>query len=59
MRVSARTGTDGQAGKTRLEIDYSGFRYAFGGDYGYRLRMVKLEECALTAPRPAARSRSR
>ncbi|TYB57464.1 hypothetical protein FXF51_40565 [Nonomuraea sp. PA05] len=35
--------------KTRLEIDYSGFRYAYGGDYGARLRLVKLDECALDA----------
>ncbi|MFK4037334.1 RHS repeat-associated core domain-containing protein [Nonomuraea wenchangensis] len=47
------------AGKstTRLQIDYSGFRYAYGGDYGARLRVVKLEECALTGaadcPAPA------
>ncbi|SNS29807.1 RHS repeat-associated core domain-containing protein [Streptosporangium subroseum] len=35
--------------KTRLAIDYSGFRYAYGGDYGARLQVVKLEECALDA----------
>lgn len=33
--------------KTPLKIDYSGFRYAYGGDYGARLGMVKLQECAL------------
>ncbi|MEO3790850.1 RHS repeat-associated core domain-containing protein [Nonomuraea sp. B10E15] len=33
--------------KTRLEIDYSGFRYAYGGDYGARLRLVKVRDCAL------------
>ncbi|MFI7694782.1 RHS repeat domain-containing protein [Nonomuraea sp. NPDC049655] len=51
MRVSPGQGvTAAKAdGKTRLEIDYSGFRYAFGGDYGARLRMVKLDECALDA----------
>ncbi|MBF8189726.1 type IV secretion protein Rhs [Nonomuraea sp. K274] len=38
-----------KSAKTRLEIDYSGFRYAYGGDYGSRLRLVKLEECALDA----------
>ncbi|MFG1944024.1 RHS repeat domain-containing protein [Nonomuraea sp. NPDC048826] len=37
------------AATTRLEIDYSGFRHAYGGDYGSRLRVVKLEECALDA----------
>ena len=59
MRVSPGKGAavaKGGSGKTRLEIDYSGFRHAFGGDYGARLRMVRLQECALTAatacPRP-------
>ncbi|MEU0567861.1 RHS repeat-associated core domain-containing protein [Nonomuraea sp. NPDC005983] len=49
MRVSPGQGIAAKSGKTRLEIDYSGFRYAFGGDYGARLRMVRLDECALTA----------
>ncbi|SEG57955.1 RHS repeat-associated core domain-containing protein [Nonomuraea solani] len=50
MRVSPGQGTTARtAKKTRLEIDYSGFRYAYGGDYGSRLRMVKLDECALDA----------
>ncbi|PRX47422.1 hypothetical protein B0I32_14219, partial [Nonomuraea fuscirosea] len=41
--AAARAG----GGKTELKIDYSGFRYAYGGDYGARLGMVKLAECAL------------
>ncbi|TMR90646.1 RHS repeat domain-containing protein [Nonomuraea basaltis] len=51
MRVSPGQGvaTARAAKKTRLQIDYSGFRYAYGGDYGARLRMVKLDECALNA----------
>ncbi|QFY06764.1 type IV secretion protein Rhs [Nonomuraea phyllanthi] len=49
MRVSPGQGAKTlSAKKTRLQVDYSGFRYAYGGDYGARLRMVKLEECALT-----------
>ncbi|MCF6472822.1 RHS repeat-associated core domain-containing protein [Nonomuraea sp. MG754425] len=52
MRVSPGEPATGsraaQAGRTRLEIDYSGFRYAYGGDYGSRLHLVKLSECALT-----------
>ncbi|MFC4010826.1 RHS repeat domain-containing protein [Nonomuraea purpurea] len=52
MRVTPGQGVAAAAAakpvKTRLEVDYSGFRYAYGGDYGSRLRMVKLEECALT-----------
>jgi RHS repeat-associated protein len=47
MRMSPGQGLSTKSGKTRLEVDYSGFRYAFGGDYGARLRMVKLPECAL------------
>ncbi|WP_329082517.1 MULTISPECIES: RHS repeat domain-containing protein [unclassified Streptosporangium] len=49
MRVSPGQGvaTARAAKKTRLQVDYSGFRYAYGGDYGARLRMVKLDECAL------------
>ncbi|MFC5832328.1 RHS repeat domain-containing protein, partial [Nonomuraea insulae] len=50
MRVTPGQGVSLKAaGKTRLEIDYSGFRYAYGGDYGARLGMVKIEECALKA----------
>ncbi|WP_336204276.1 RHS repeat domain-containing protein [Nonomuraea sp. LPB2021202275-12-8] len=49
MRVSPGQGVAAKGGTTRLEIDYSAFRHAFGGDYGARLRMVRLEECALTA----------
>ncbi|MFB4265878.1 RHS repeat-associated core domain-containing protein [Nonomuraea sp. GTA35] len=51
MRVSPGQGvavaTAKAAKKTELKIDYSGFRYAYGGDYGARLGMVKLQECAL------------
>ncbi|GII88355.1 hypothetical protein Ssi03_63450 [Sphaerisporangium siamense] len=40
------------AGETRLtvEVDYSGFRYAYGGDWASRLRLVRLPECAATTP---------
>ncbi|MBE1584231.1 RHS repeat-associated core domain-containing protein [Nonomuraea angiospora] len=52
MRVSPGQGANLKAAsgkKTRLQIDYSGFRYAYGGDYGARLHLVKLEGCALDA----------
>ncbi|MGI5292113.1 RHS repeat domain-containing protein [Nonomuraea polychroma] len=44
--------TDGKPGKgpVDLELDYSGFRRAFGGDFGARLRIVALPACALTDP---------
>ncbi len=49
LRVSPGQGLTAKSGKTRLAIDYSGFRYAYGGDYGARLRLVRLDECVLTA----------
>ncbi|MEU6713640.1 RHS repeat-associated core domain-containing protein [Nonomuraea sp. NPDC046802] len=33
-----------------VEVDYSGFRHAYGGDWGSRLRLVKLPACAATTP---------
>ncbi|GAA3141090.1 RHS repeat-associated core domain-containing protein [Nonomuraea roseoviolacea] len=41
---------------TAVEVDYSGFRYAYGGDFGSRLRLLRLPDCALTTPAaPACR----
>ncbi|PRX53042.1 hypothetical protein B0I32_129160, partial [Nonomuraea fuscirosea] len=59
MRITPGQGVAATAAakpvKTQVEVDYSGFRHAYGGDYGSRLRLVKLEECALTgAPGCAA-----
>ncbi|MGW2449119.1 RHS repeat-associated core domain-containing protein [Streptomyces sp. NPDC001675] len=44
--------TDGVAspGQVQVAIDYSGFKYAYGGDFASRLRLVKLPECALQTP---------
>ncbi|WP_181308811.1 RHS repeat domain-containing protein [Nonomuraea fuscirosea] len=44
--------TDGKPGKgpVDLELDYAGFRRAYGGDFGARLRVVALPACALTDP---------
>ncbi|WP_405715518.1 hypothetical protein OG264_37805 [Streptomyces xanthophaeus] len=33
-----------------VEVDYSTFRNAYGGDYASRLRLVELPACALTTP---------
>jgi len=49
LRVTPGQGVTAKSDKTRLEIDYTGFRHAFGGDYGARLRMVRLADCALSA----------
>ncbi|MBE1469194.1 RHS repeat domain-containing protein [Kibdelosporangium phytohabitans] len=49
---------DGKAGQgpVDLEVDYSGFRRAYGGDFAARLRIVALPACALTDPaKPACR----
>jgi RHS repeat-associated protein len=44
--------TDGGAatGPVTVELDYSGFRAAYGGDWAGRLRLVRLPDCALTTP---------
>ncbi|MET8356595.1 sugar-binding protein, partial [Micromonospora sp. NPDC005171] len=38
------------AGSVRVGVDYAGFAEAFGGNYGSRLRLVRLPACALTTP---------
>jgi RHS repeat-associated protein len=35
---------DGAARKTTVEVDYSGFRQAYGGDYGSRLTLRRLSD---------------
>ncbi|WP_374213917.1 RHS repeat domain-containing protein [Streptomyces sp. A3M-1-3] len=44
--------TDGvtKAVPVRVEVDYSSFRGAYGGDWAARLRLVELPACALTTP---------
>ncbi|MEU9737518.1 RHS repeat-associated core domain-containing protein [Streptomyces sp. NPDC048002] len=37
-------------GQVQVDIDYSGFKYAFGGDFASRLLLVKLPACALQTP---------
>ncbi len=38
------------AGTATVQVDYSGFRGAYGGDWASRLRLVALPACALTTP---------
>ncbi|RLK22479.1 RHS repeat-associated protein [Micromonospora sp. M71_S20] len=45
---------DRASGAVRVGVDYAGFAEAFGGNYGSRLRLVRLPECALTTPELAA-----
>lgn len=40
----------GAAAPVDLALSYQGFATAYGGDYGARLRLVRLPECALTTP---------
>ncbi|MFG3697675.1 polymorphic toxin-type HINT domain-containing protein [Micromonospora sp. NPDC047620] len=47
---------DGQqaAGEIRLGVSYEGLAGAYGGDFGSRLTLVELPECALATPEKAA-----
>ncbi|BCL14611.1 polymorphic toxin-type HINT domain-containing protein [Micromonospora sagamiensis] len=46
------TRTDNQAatGEIQLGVSYDGLAGVYGGDFGARLRLVKLPECALSTP---------
>ncbi|MEW2518773.1 RHS repeat-associated core domain-containing protein [Actinacidiphila alni] len=46
----ARADHGSEAAKATLDVDYSGFANAYGGDYGSRLRLVQMPACALTTP---------
>ncbi|MFJ9552415.1 RHS repeat-associated core domain-containing protein [Nocardiopsis sp. NPDC101807] len=52
MRLSRTDGVDAP-GPVQLDLDYTDFSTAFGGDYGSRLRLVAVDDCALEAD-PAA-----
>ncbi|MFJ6574142.1 polymorphic toxin-type HINT domain-containing protein [Streptomyces sp. NPDC091292] len=49
LEVRRTDGVD-QPGLVQVSIDYSGFKYAYGGDFAARLQLVKLPACALTSP---------
>ncbi|MFI1196794.1 RHS repeat-associated core domain-containing protein [Micromonospora sp. NPDC020750] len=65
-KAAEATGVDGvllsvvpdtSSGAVRVGVDYEGFAEAYGGNYGSRLRLVRLPECALTTPNlPACRT---
>jgi hypothetical protein len=42
------------SGSVRVGLDYAQFAEAYGGNYGSRLRLVRLPECALTTPKLAS-----
>ncbi|MEU9001145.1 polymorphic toxin-type HINT domain-containing protein [Streptomyces sp. NPDC048551] len=53
----ARSDGSQQPAPARVEVDYNGFRNAYGGDYASRLHLVELPACALTTPgRPECRT---
>ncbi|WP_052744899.1 RHS repeat-associated core domain-containing protein [Micromonospora sp. HK10] len=49
---------DGVDRPSTLEVDYSGFRHAYGGDYAARLVLVRLPENALAAAGNGSAGRS-
>ncbi|MGW6394646.1 RHS repeat-associated core domain-containing protein [Streptomyces sp. NPDC055103] len=48
-------GSDGSGiqGPVEVQVDYSAFRSAYGGDWAARLRLVQMPACALTTPEKA------
>ncbi|MEU0991778.1 RHS repeat-associated core domain-containing protein [Streptomyces sp. NPDC005953] len=49
LLLAVRT-TDGTKGPVSVDLDYSGFRHAYGGDWASRLTLRQLPTCALTTP---------
>ncbi|WJK32836.1 RHS repeat-associated core domain-containing protein [Solwaraspora sp. WMMA2065] len=52
-RIGRAAGETG-AGTVRVALSYAGIADAYGGDFGARLRLVRLPECALTTPDASA-----
>lgn len=52
VRVTRNDGRSSD-GTVRLGLGYAGIAGAYGGDFGARLRLVQLPECALTTPEQA------
>ncbi|WP_062428633.1 RHS repeat-associated core domain-containing protein [Herbidospora daliensis] len=50
MMSVARSDGQRSTGTVGVNLDYSGFAGAFGGDWASRLRLVRLPACALTTP---------
>jgi RHS repeat-associated protein len=48
--VFAVDGRGTGSGTVRVGVDYTGFREAYGANFGSRLRLVRLPACALTTP---------
>ncbi|MEV0580842.1 RHS repeat-associated core domain-containing protein [Streptomyces sp. NPDC050392] len=41
---------EGSKGQAEVSVDYSGFQYAYGGDWASRLTLRQIPVCALTTP---------
>ncbi|MER6162389.1 polymorphic toxin-type HINT domain-containing protein [Streptomyces sp. NPDC001868] len=52
LQVTRTDGVD-VPGEVQVDIDYSGFKYAYGADFASRLRLVKAPACALETPEAA------
>jgi RHS repeat-associated protein len=50
--MSVNAGAVG-SGAVRVGVDYRGFAQAYGGNFGQRLRMVRLPACVLSTPQVA------
>ncbi|HEX8869274.1 MAG TPA: hypothetical protein VF821_26675, partial [Lentzea sp.] len=48
--VKLGTPADKAAKTSKVTLDYAKFRTAYGADYGNRLRLVSLPDCALSTP---------
>ncbi|MFF4103981.1 RHS repeat domain-containing protein [Streptomyces sp. NPDC001903] len=53
LQVGRTDGVTGP-GPVTVEVDYTAFRGAYGGDWAARLRLVEMPACALTTPDDAA-----
>ncbi|WP_203701596.1 RHS repeat-associated core domain-containing protein [Asanoa iriomotensis] len=51
---ASRADRKASAARTGIQVDYSGFAHAYGGDWASRLRLVALPACALTTPESGA-----
>jgi RHS repeat-associated protein len=56
--VLAVRSADSTAGPVNVQVDYSGFRHAYGGDWASRLVFKQLPACALKTPDKAACAKS-
>ncbi|MFD4943091.1 RHS repeat domain-containing protein [Streptomyces sp. NPDC058409] len=50
LTIDPSEGAAGDTDRLRVSLDYSTFNDVYGGNFGPRLRLVKLPACALTTP---------